>query len=299
MRAVYVALAAAYVVAALVVASYGVTGYSFPSMNMENVFTWIAVVFLVLLGYEVARNRREILEIILEIFRRRPARDKDYTPRISTLGLIFLAMLPVLLAVILERNREERGLMNIGTGVQSNISEPVSALPGNLTAPLASSTGTSVGGSLVGVFAPLPLVLLGFAVLVALSLLLAYREALGERKEALGAPQILVKEELKASLTRIEDYPEGDVRLEIVRLYNSLCNAVNEKGARLEKSWTAREIMRFLSDTMPFIPARPLEKLTELFELALYSRRPLTERDRENAVRSLREILSAIDSAER
>ena len=88
---------------------------------------------------------------------------------------------------------------------------------------------------------------------------------------------------------------DSDLRREIVRLYNSFCRVIEEHGIKLEKSWTAREIVIVITGLIPVLPREAVEKLTGLFELALYSNYPLSEQHRVLALNALNKILSVLD----
>ncbi|MCC6003286.1 MAG: DUF4129 domain-containing protein [Thermofilum sp.] len=286
-----------YVLLLFLVSSYQESEFQLRETSVGEVFSWLAYLFLGLLSIVVVFYRRVIVKVLLEVLRMKTKVERYPLNRREPLWelLVLLAMLPVLLAVLNEKGRQAGGNETFAfpgnVAGLANSSRPALSMPANASAAKLNIT----------TYLPQPpilLVLAVFSCVVLLALLVGYFELQREMRESGNdVLQKEVKTEVETALKRLEG-KEGDLRHEIVRLYNSFCRAIEVRGVKLEKFWTAREIMVVIAHLVPVLPRNAVEELTSLFELALYSNHPLSEEHRRLAVGALNKIFLALSILE-
>ena len=285
-----------YILLVLLVSSYSQSGFTPLGSNVEVVFSWLADLFLVLFALVIVFYRREIIETVLELLRlKKKGEPLSETRKPMWELLIFLAMLPILLAMYEEREKSRRATEFFGS--RSNMSIQNSSMGGSFVVS-NNASATQLGSTVSAFQIPLILAIVLFAFVVFLAMFVGYvelqRELKGKEEDSLSRE---VRSEVKTALRRIEA-PESDLRHEIVSLYNSFCKTVEGRGVKIEKSWTAREIMSIIVTLIPALPREAVQELTGLFELALYSNYPLGEQHRALALSALRRIYSTLNVPE-
>jgi len=285
-----------YILLVLLVSSYSQSGFTPLGSNVEVVFSWLADLFLVLFALVIVFYRREIIETVLELLRlKKKGEPLSETRKPMWELLIFLAMLPILLAIYEEQEKSRRATEFLGS--TSNMSIQNSSMGGSFVVS-NNASATQLGSTVSAFQIPLILAIVSFGFVVLLAMFVGYvefqRELKGKEEDSLSRE---VRSEVKTALRRIEA-PESDLRHEIVSLYNSFCKTVEGRGVKIEKSWTAREIMSIIVTLIPALPREAVQELTGLFELALYSNYPLGEQHRALALSSLRKIYSTLNVPE-
>jgi len=285
-----------YILLVLIVSSYSQSGFTPLGSDVEVVFSWLADLFLVLFALVIVFYRREIIETVLELLRlKKKGEPLSETRKPMWELLIFLAMLPILLAMYEEREKSRRATEFFGS--RSNMSIQNSSMGGSFVVS-NNASATQLGSTVSAFQIPLILAIVLFAFVVFLAMFVGYvelqRELKGKEEDSLSRE---VRSEVKTALRRIEA-PESDLRHEIVSLYNSFCKTVEGRGVKIEKSWTAREIMSIIVTLIPALPREAVQELTGLFELALYSNYPLGEQHRALALSALRRIYSTLNVPE-
>ena len=285
-----------YILLILIVSSYSQSGFTPLGSDVEVVFSWLADLFLVLFALVIVFYRREIIETVLELLRlKKKEAPPSETRKPMWELLIFLAMLPILLAMYEEREKSRRATEFLGS--TSNMRIQNSSIGGHFVVS-NNASATQLGSTVSAFQIPLILAIVLFAFVVLLAMFVGYvefqRELKGKEEDSLSRE---VRSEVKTALRRIEA-PESDLRHEIVRLYNSFCKTIEGRGVKIEKSWTAREIMSIIVTLIPALPREAVQELTGLFELALYSNYPLGEQHRALALSALRRIYSTLNVPE-
>lgn len=285
-----------YILLILMVSSYSQSGFTPLESDIVVVFSWLADLFLVLFALVIVFYRREIIEILVKLFKLRKIEEPPSETRKPMWELfIFLAMLPILLAMYEEQEKSRRATEFLGS--TSNMSIQNSSIGGPFVVS-NNASATQLGSTVSAFQIPLILAIVLFAFVVLLAMFVGYvefqRELKGKEEDSLSRE---VRSEVKTALRRIEA-PESDLRHEIVRLYNSFCKTVEGRGVKIEKSWTAREIMSIIVTLIPALPREAVQELTGLFELALYSNYPLGEQHRALALSALRRIYSTLNVPE-
>jgi hypothetical protein len=285
-----------YILLVLIVSSYSQSGFTLLGSDVEVVFSWLADLFLVLFALVIVFYRREIIETVLELLRlKKKGEPLSETRKPMWELLIFLAMLPILLAMYEEQEKSRRATEFLGS--TSNMSIQNSSIGGSFVVS-NNASATQLGSTVSAFQIPLILAIVLFTFVVLLAMFVGYvefqRELKGKEEDSLSRE---VRSEVKTALRRIEA-PESDLRHEIVRLYNSFCKTVEGRGVKIEKSWTAREIMSIIVTLIPALPREAVQELTGLFELALYSNYPLGEQHRALALSALRRIYSTLNVPE-
>ena len=285
-----------YILLVLIVSSYSQSGFTQLGSDVEVVFSWLADLFLVLFALVIVYYRREIIETVLELLRlKKKGEPLSETRKPMWELLIFLAMLPILLAMYEEREKSRRATEFLGS--TSNMSIQNSSIGGPFVVS-NNASATQLGSTVSAFQIPLILAIVLFAFVVLLAMFVGYvefqRELKGKEEDSLSRE---VRSEVKTALRRLEA-PESDLRHEIVRLYNSFCKTIEGRGVKIEKSWTAREIMSIIVTLIPALPREAVQELTGLFELALYSNYPLGEQHRALALSALRRIYLTLNVPE-
>jgi hypothetical protein len=87
---------------------------------------------------------------------------------------------------------------------------------------------------------------------------------------------------------------EPDARTAIIRIYGNFERALAGASLPRRASETPVEFMRVVLVRLP-LPTAAVRSLTEVFELARFSRHPIGAAERDSAWRSLLEIRGALD----
>jgi hypothetical protein len=91
---------------------------------------------------------------------------------------------------------------------------------------------------------------------------------------------------------------EADARAAIIKIYGNFERAVGIVGPPRQPWQTPVEFMRAVLGKLP-VPAAPIANLTQLFELARFSRHPIGPQERESAWQSLSEIRAVLNDERR
>lgn len=135
----------------------------------------------------------------------------------------------------------------------------------------------------------LPLILIGVAVLVAVSTFFTLR-FLSNRESSERSPYLDIAENAQTALEEIGE-TEIDFEDVIIRCYAEMSRTLQiNREIQREEAMTTSEFEREL--LARGFPATPVQRLTQLFEQVRYGRRQTMEADQQVAVESLSEIIN-------
>lgn len=126
---------------------------------------------------------------------------------------------------------------------------------------------------------------LAAGVIIVQSLIRAREEAVSIEKDRERSEEVV--EAIRESVFELES--SLSCREAIVRCYKRFCELLTSRGLPIPDHQTAREF-RKLAARILRLPKEPLEGLTELFEEARYSLHEMTIREREEALKHLRDL---------
>ncbi len=184
-------------------------------------------------------------------------------------------------------------LTGVGAPPPTNGTGSGSSVPSGLNASNNSTAGLRSSSPIPGLPAltwfDLSAIGLGVATAVAIAFLLVARDPAELPAPAPEAAQRL-RDELLASLKRLEEDPEADPRAVIAALYQWLLLTLHPRFAGTDR-YTAREIEAVIVAQFG-VRASNARELTELFEVARYSTHPLGRPAADRARAAFRAILS-------
>lgn len=264
----------------------------FLSLSEKDAYALIFLAFLFFLSFIVFVMRGEIVDVIRELLRR----DKrEFTASKKNFIFSFLFNIILLLAILFfigihpQNNPPEIHPVQVASSNQSFVS--------NNTAIIQTTQGVRdqtvrAEGILYKYTSIIAIVTLS---LTALSVLLAFREKSSTEDEGSYLPfQTKLLQDTRVALEDLKS--NKDTRAIIIELYNSLCRELIKLKVRVKNEMTAREIMKETLSLIPYIPYKPLESLTFLFEKARYSNHTMLQEDKEKAEKALTEIVCALES---
>ena len=239
---------------------------------------WLATPFMVLIGLEALL----ILYLLVPGLRSRGAK----TAQGSTIpGLLLMLLLGAVLWFV-PPDRLGFGFLDVLRGFAKIGGGPPSGAEPVAEAPVAAQSGLISG--LLETFL-LALLLIGFGVTAWL-----YLAVLPLRGR--GGPPAVAQSDLQAavddSLDDLRSLP--DVRLAIIRCYERFERALAGADIRRSSWQTVTEFMR-IALNHPRLPRQSVEELTQLFEVARFSRHELGSGHREQAWRALLAVKAALE----
>lgn len=124
----------------------------------------------------------------------------------------------------------------------------------------------------------------------------ALRPERRQRAEAVDAPEMFSVDEAEAALTTARDLLQSapDAQGAVVDAWLALERAVAASGVRRRPSWTTREFVLTVLETVD-LDVSPLERFADLYRRALFDAHPITEEDRAEAARLLETVTADLN----
>ncbi len=135
------------------------------------------------------------------------------------------------------------------------------------------------------------LILTLISILLAVGFSVFLLKVYGKKKVEEEKPRVEARERVERAIYKARI--GKDVRGAILSAYKEMEMLMRERGVRDQEYFTPREFREFALENLK-ISQEPVDILTELFEIARYSRHEMTEDDRDRAIKALEAIRNEI-----